>query len=54
MELERLNIEVQIAGTFVKDKFIVLKRNDNEKDYPFENAQYILTLICKDGDGRQN
>ena len=30
------NIEVQIAGTFAKDKFIVLK---NASKNPFENAQ---------------
>ena len=30
------DIEVQIAGTFAKDKFIVLK---NKSKNPFENAQ---------------
>ena len=36
------DIEVQIAGTFAKDKFIVLK---NATKNPFENAHHILTLI---------
>ena len=38
------DIEVQIAGTFAKDKFIVLK---NASKNPFENAQPHPTLITK-------
>ena len=36
------DIEVQIAGTFAKDKFIVLK---NASKNPFEMLNHILTLI---------
>ena len=45
-------IEVQIAGTFAKDKFIVLK---NATKNPFENAQphpdfdYEKKVFTKDG-----
>ena len=45
-------IEVQIAGTFAKDKFIVLK---NTSKNPFENAQphpyfdYEKKMFTKDG-----
>ena len=45
-------IEVQIAGTFAKDKFIVLK---NVSKNPFENAQphphfdYEKKVFTKDG-----
>ena len=45
-------IEVQIAGTFAKDKFIVLK---NVTKNPFENAQphphfdYEKKVFTKDG-----
>ena len=38
------DIEVQIAGTFAKDKFIVLK---NASKNPFEMLNLILTLIMK-------
>ena len=38
------DIEVQIAGTFAKDKFIVLK---NSSKNPFENAQPHPYLIMK-------
>ena len=46
------DIEVQIAGTFAKDKFIVLK---NASKNPFENAQphphfdYEKKVFTKDG-----
>ena len=47
------DIEVQIAGTFAKDKFIVLK---NKSKNPFENAQphpsreeYMKTFIESKG-----
>ena len=46
------DIEVQIAGTFAKDKFIVLK---NATKNPFENAQphphfdYEKKVFTKDG-----
>ena len=46
------DIEVQIAGTFAKDKFIVLK---NTSKNPFENAQphphfdYEKKVFTKDG-----
>ena len=46
------NIEVQIAGTFAKDKFIVLK---NASKNPFENAQphphfaYEKKVFTEDG-----
>ena len=46
------DIEVQIAGTFAKDKFIVLK---NASKNPFENAQphpnfdYDKKVFIKDG-----
>ena len=46
------DIEVQIAGTFAKDKFIVLK---NVSKNPFENAQphpyfdYEKKVFTKDG-----
>jgi len=46
------DIEVQIAGTFAKDKFIVLK---NSSKNPFENAQphpyfdYEKKVFTKDG-----
>ena len=46
------DIEVQIAGTFAKDKFIVLK---NVTKNPFENAQphpyfdYEKKVFTKDG-----
>ena len=46
------DIEVQIAGTFAKDKFIVLK---NATKNPFENAQphphfdYEKRVFTKDG-----
>ena len=46
------DIEVQIAGTFAKDKFIVLK---NASKNPFENAQphphfdYEKKIFTKDG-----
>ena len=45
-------IEVQIAGTFAKDKFIVIK---NTSKNPFENAQphqhfdYEKKVFTKDG-----
>ena len=38
------DIEVQIAGTFAKDKFIVLK---NVTKNPFENAQPHPHLIMR-------
>ena len=38
------DIEVQIAGTFAKDKFIVLK---NATKNPFENAQPHPHLIMR-------
>ena len=38
------DIEVQIAGTFAKDKFIVLK---NLTKNPFEMLNHILTLIMR-------
>ena len=38
------DIEVQIAGTFAKDKFIVLK---NVSKNPFENAQPHPHLIMR-------
>ena len=38
------DIEVQIAGTFAKDKFIVLK---NASKNPFEMPNHTLTLIMK-------
>ena len=37
------DIEVQIAGTFAKDKFIVLK---NASKNPFENAQPHPNFDC--------
>jgi len=46
------DIEVQIAGTFAKDRFIVLK---NTSKNPFENAQphpyfdYEKKVFTKDG-----
>ena len=46
------DIEVQIAGTFAKDKFIVLKKSTKN---PFENAQphphfdYEKKVFTKDG-----
>ena len=36
------NIEVQIAGTFAKDKFIVLKM---QRRIPLKMLNHILTLI---------
>ena len=38
------DIEVQIAGTFAKDKFIVLK---NATKNPLKMPNHILTLIMK-------
>ena len=38
------DIEVQIAGTFAKDKFIVLK---NASKNPFEMLNHILILIMR-------
>ena len=38
------DIEVQIAGTFAKDKFIVLK---NASKNPFEMLNLILILIMR-------
>ena len=38
------DIEVQIAGTFAKDKFIVLKNKTND---PFGLLHHILYMIMK-------
>ena len=46
------DIEVQIAGTFAKDKFIVLKivsKNPFENAQPHPNFDYEKKVLIKDG-----